>query len=297
MKQMLVTTVLCGVLLGALGAFSAAAQDDKKIVLIAGRPSHGPGEHEFNAGMMLIEQRLKNVPGVEALLVKGGWPEDVAVFDGAAALVFYMDGGGGHPILQDDHLQEIGALIDRGVGLMCMHYGVEVPADKGGPEFQKWIGGYYETNWSCNPMWEPEFTGFPEHPITNGVKPFTIRDEWYFNMRFRPDMEGVLPILAAKPSDAVREGTYVHPKGPYEHIAKAKGRDEVMMWAVERPDGGRGVGFTGGHFHKNWGEDNFRKVVLNAILWTAKADVPENGVVSKVTEEELAANLDPKGKK
>jgi hypothetical protein len=34
--------------------------------------------------------------------------------------------------------------------------------------------------------------------------------------------------------------------------------------------------------------------VLNAIVWTAKAEVPPNGIESKVTDEDLAANLDPK---
>ena len=67
------------------------------------------------------------------------------------------------------------------------------------------------------------------------------------------------------------------------------------MWCIERPDGGRGVGFTGGHFHKNWADDNMRKVVLNALLWITKVEVPANGVESKVTEEDMAANLDPKG--
>jgi hypothetical protein len=113
-------------------------------------------------------------------------------------------------------------------------------------------------------------------------------------MRFRPQMKGVTPILSARPSDKVRQGPYVYPKGPYEHIVKASGRPEVMMWCVEREDGGRGVGFTGGHFHKNWGDDNFRKVVLNALLWVAKIDVPEGGVASTVTEEQLKENLDPK---
>jgi len=34
--------------------------------------------------------------------------------------------------------------------------------------------------------------------------------------------------------------------------------------------------------------------VLNAILWTAKAEVPANGVESTVTDADLQANLDPK---
>ncbi len=115
-------------------------------------------------------------------------------------------------------------------------------------------------------------------------------------MRFREGNKGIIPLLTATPSDEVRKGPYVHPKGPYEHIVKASGRQETMMWAYERPNGGRGFGFTGGHTHANWGNDNQRKIVLNALLWIAKADVPQNGVESSVTEDDLKQNLDPKKK-
>jgi type 1 glutamine amidotransferase len=84
-----------------------------------------------------------------------------------------------------------------------------------------------------------------------------------------------------------------HSGNPHVRKAVAEGLPQTVAWAFERPDGGRGFGFTGGHFHKNWGDDNQRKVVLNAILWTAKAAVPADGVTSKVTAEELEANLDP----
>jgi len=127
-----------------------------------------------------------------------------------------------------------------------------------------------------------------------GVKPFEIKDEWYFNMRFRPEMEGVTPLLSAVPSDATRDGPYVHPKGPYAHIQEAKGRSEALMWSVEHGNGARGVGFTGGHFHMNWGHSDFRKVILNALVWISRVEVPAQGVESSVTEEELLANWDPK---
>ena len=73
-----------------------------------------------------------------------------------------------------------------------------------------------------------------------------------------------------------------------------RGDPQVLAWASERPGGGRGFGFTGGHFHRNWADDNYRKVVLNAILWTAKVEVPANGVECKLTEEGLRQNLDKK---
>ena len=63
---------------------------------------------------------------------------------------------------------------------------------------------------------------------------------------------------------------------------------------MERPDGGRGFGFTGGHFHVNWGNDDFRKTILNTLVWVSKAEIPESGVSSKVAELDLYQNLDSK---
>jgi hypothetical protein len=126
-------------------------------------------------------------------------------------------------------------------------------------------------------------------------------------MRFRPafgdgiamakDGGDFVPILVAVPSDATRDGPYVYPKGPYPHIQSEKGQPEAMMWTVERTDGGRGFGFTGGHFHLNWGNDDFRKVVLNALVWVSGAEVPEGGVASSVASGQLHENLDPKPEK
>jgi hypothetical protein len=287
----------------ALGLTTAGAADHK-LVMIAGRPSHPPGMHEFRAGSLLLQKRLQEVPGLTVVLASNGWPtkvvdgktvDDNSVFEGADAVFIYADGGGGHPAVQGNHLEILGALMKKGVSLGCGHYGVEVEAGKGGPEFKNWIGGYYEHQFSCNPIWEPTYAHFPTHPITRGVKPFEAKDEWYFNMRFRDDMSSVTPILVAKPSDAVRNGPYVYPPGPYPHIQAAKGRDETMMWAVERPDGGRGMGFTGGHFHVNWQNENFRRVVLNGLVWLAKMDVPKGGIDSApVTDDEVVLNLDPK---
>lgn len=275
-------------------AVTVAADKPRKLVLIAGRPSHPPLMHEFRAGSLLLEKCLKGVPGFTIEVHTNGWVRDEKTFADADAVVIYADGGGGHPAVQGNHKEVLGALIKRGVGFGAMHYGVEVVPAQAGAEFNDWIGGHYAKDISCNPIWEPDYQKFPTHPITRGVQPFKTKDEWYFNMSFREGMKGITPILVAKPSDAVRDGPYVYPKGPYPHIQAAKGRDEIMMWAVERSDGGRGFGFTGGHFHLNWGNDQQRKTILNAFLWLAKAEVPKNGVESQITEAELMANLDPK---
>ncbi|HXJ76074.1 MAG TPA: ThuA domain-containing protein [Candidatus Dormibacteraeota bacterium] len=279
-----------------LGCVLSSQAASKNIVLIAGKPSHPPGMHEFRAGCLLLQSCLKDVAGVHVTVYSNGWPQVASAFDGVDAVVIYADGGAGHPAIQADHTQILDGLAKKGVGLGFMHYGVEIPSTNGGPQFLEWVGGYYEHLYSVNPMWSPDYQTFPKHPVTQGVKPFTNRDEWYFNMRWRTNKTKITPILTATPSDQVRAGPYVYPKGPYQHIVDASGRQEIMMWVFERSGGGRGFGFTGGHTHANWGNDNQRKVVLNAILWIAKAPVPENGVESVVTAEQLAANQDPKSK-
>jgi type 1 glutamine amidotransferase len=294
----------------ALPAFAKTPDGKQKLVLIAGKPSHPPRMHEFNAGVQLLSKCLANVQGLKVEYVLNGWPKDDTTFADADAVVFYMDGGKNHEVVRGDgsRLKLIDSLAAKGVGIGCMHYGVTVdPPANGGAEFKRWIGGHYEENYSCNPLWEPKFENWPDHPITRGVKPFVIKDEWYFNIRFvegfnadgTAQKEGTkfTPILVAKPSDATRDGPYVYPKGPYPHIQAAKGRAEAMLWAVERADGGRGFGFTGGHFHDNWANDDFRKTILNALVWLAKVDVPGSGIESSVTKEDIEANLDPKQKK
>jgi trehalose utilization protein len=277
-------------------ALSVSQAAPKHIVLIAGKPSHGPGDHEFRAGSLLLQKCLNQIPGITAVVYSNGWPHVENAFDKADAVLIYADGGAGHPAIKPERMKIIDDLGAKGVGIGCAHYGVEVPKGDPGEAMHRWIGGYYEHLFSVNPMWSPEFKSFPNHPVTRGVQPFSVLDEWYFNMRWRPDMKGVTPVLVAKPSDQVRKGPYVYPAGPYPHIVEASGRDETMMWLYERPDGGRSFGFTGGHRHVNWGNENFRKVVLNALLWIAKADVPAGGVKSDVSDEELKANLDPKKK-
>lgn len=247
-----------------------------KIVLVAGKPSHGAGEHEFRAGTLLLEKCLRENPGIEPVVVVGGWPADASIFDGARALVFYLDGGDGHPMIQDDRLALIGTLMKKGVGLVCLHYAVEVPKERGGPEFLDWIGGYYERPYSQNPVNDVAVTqASPEHPISRGWKSFAGRDEWYYKIRFRPGDSRVTPIL-----------TTMLPKDSPER--------EVIAWAVERADGGRGFGFTGWHYLNNFGIPDFRRMIVNAILWSAKLDVPPGGAKCDITPEDIEMNLDSK---
>lgn len=268
-------------------------QNRKKIVLIAGTKSHGYGSHEHKAGCMLLAEAL-NASGlpVQAQVVTEGWPKDESILDDADSIVIYADGGGRHPF--NKHLDKIDSLMDKSVGLVCIHYGVEVPKGPSGDAFLNWTGGYFETDWSVNPHWVAEYDKLPKHAITRGIKPFKINDEWYYHMRFRERMAGVTPILSdLPPKQTLSRKDGPHSGNKFVREAVAAGQSQHTAWATDREDGGRGFGFTGGHYHWNWGHDEFRQLMLNAIAWTAHVEVPENGVPSKtLTVKDLMANQD-----
>src|SRR5205823_831127 len=282
----------------AASANGQAAASGKKVVFVAGKPSHSYGAHEHNAGCQLLAKELQAaMPSIACDVHLNGWPADEHFADGADCIVMYCDGGVGHMVNQ--HLAEVDALAKKGVGIVCIHYAVEVPKGESGDKFLEWIGGYFEPDWSVNPHWTAKFDNLPNHPITRGVQPFEINDEWYYHMRFREGMQGVTPILVALPppeSLSRKDGTHSGNPAVRKEVLEEK-KPQVMAWAAERPGDGRGVGFTGGHDHWNWGDPIFRKRVLNEIVWCAHGKVPASGVQSPtVTMKLLEANMDPKNK-
>ena len=271
---------------------TAAHAADKQILMIAGKPSHAPGQHEHNAGTSLLTKWLNTVPGIHATAsLSGAWPA-AAAFEKADAIFIYCDGGENHLSFQADHAAIITKAAARGAGLMFMHYATEPPAKRGHEEMLNWVGGFFDLNYTINPIYDGDFKTFPKHPITQGVKPFRVEDEWYYNIRFRENSKGVTPILVTvPPADSVK-GDGIRSGNP--NVRTKIGQPQTVAWATVRPGGGRGVGFTGGHFHVNLGDENFRKILLNSLVWIAKAKVPGNGVEVKVTPGDFNENLDPK---
>jgi hypothetical protein len=274
----------------AAGEQAGKDQGKKRIVLIAGGPSHGYASHAHYAGCMLLAKAIaENVPNASAVVYRNGWPKDPKALDGAAAIVIFSDGGGGHPMIP--HLDQLEPLMNKGVGLALLHFAVEVPKGRPGDCLLDWVGGYFEIDWSVNPFWKAEFKSFPDHPAARGLKPFTMNDEWYYHMRFRENMEGVTPILSAVPPDDTRGPDGSRSGNPA--VRARKGMAEHLGWVYQRPGGGRGFGFTGGHIQWNWANDSFRTAVLNGIVWAAGLEVPAGGVPSKTpTLAELLENQD-----
>lgn len=248
---------------------ASKAKQPVKIVLIAGKQSHGSGEHQHKEGVLLLKKCLDTSPNVKGVKIEthfDGWPKEDTALDDAAAILIYSDGRGGHPLAKPQRAEKIRKLMKRGVGLVIIHYAVD-PTPNLRKDFIEWIGGHYEEGYSTNPVYKSLLTpATPKHPICRGLSPFKLRDESYYGIRFQKDDKRLTPII-----------TTVPPPG--------KRQPETIAWAVERKDGGRGFAFTGGHFHKNWQIEGFRRLVLNAILWAAKVDVPAGGVQSKLPAE------------
>ena len=152
-------------------------QDSKKtVVFIAGGPSHGYGSHEHYAGCRLLADTIQKAnPDIRCEVLRNGWPQDDSILDSAQSIVIYADGGGGHPA--NKHLDRLEPLMKKGVGLVCIHYGVEVPKGDIGNKFLEWLGGYFETHWSVNPHWTAKYESLPNHPIARGVKPFEANEQ------------------------------------------------------------------------------------------------------------------------
>lgn len=242
--------------------------DGAKVIFLAGPDSHLPGAHEHTAGIELLSNTLRQrQPTFETVNVYGGWPADEAVFDGADALVMYCDGGESHLI--SNHLATFNRLLAEGMGVVALHYCVEVPKNSPSSESMlNAIGGYFETWWSVNPHWTADYTDLPNHPITRQIQPFSLLDEWYFHIRFLD--RGVTPILRAiAPASTMERSNGPHSGNDVTRHMVDEGVPQVTAWAYERPTGGRGFGYTGGHFHANWENAHARELVLNAIEWVA----------------------------
>lgn len=246
-----------------------------KVVLLAGSFGKGGGEHEYFAGSALFVKLLRQTPGVFPVMAADGWPKNERIFDGAKAVVFYMDGGGRQPFLTGERLELIERLAGRGVGIVHLHQVIDYPnahTDRVLP----WLGGVYVPKVSARGHWDGVFGDFVDHPVTRGVTPFKENDGFLYKLRFVEGMKGVTPLLRTSPKGGL------------------KGSEDVVSWAYERPGGGRSFVFTGCHAHESWALQGMRRFVANGILWSAGLEVPAGGAPVALDPEELKRNLDSK---
>jgi type 1 glutamine amidotransferase len=274
--------LLLAALLPGLTHAAEPAKARKKIVLLAGKKSHGPvgnGIHDYGWSVKLLKVMLDRSNVKDHVCVEyhlGGWPSDPATLDDADAILVVSDGRDGHLYEEAPHLASpervrlVEKQIKRGCGFLTFHFSTFAP-NRYADQMLRWSGGFFQWETDGKRQWYSAITtkeaevqlGSPDHPVSRGLKPFTLREEFYYNIRFPADEKATKPI-------------WVVPS-----LGGRKAGGNVVAWARERDDGGRGFGTTCGHFYDNWKHDQFRKLMLNALAWAAKVEVPPGGVEAR----------------
>ena len=247
----------------------------KKIVLIAGKKSHGPegnGIHDYGWSVRLLKAMLERsnvAQDVRVEVHRGGWPRQPATLNDADTRLIVSDGRDGHLFEEAPHLatpervREMDRQMKRGCGLMTFHFSTFAP-EQYREQVLRWNGGYFQWEQGGKRAWYSAIRTLeadvqlptPKHPVSRGVAPFRLREEFYYNLRLSPQAVPLaeVPDLKGRPGDG-----------------------NVVAWAIQRPRG-RGFGTSCGHFYDNWKNDNFRKLMLNGLVWSAGVEVPEEGV-------------------
>jgi quercetin dioxygenase-like cupin family protein len=291
---MLVITICLQMVVGN-GVWSA--EPSKKIVLIGGPKSHGVGEHDFPNGIALFKEFLDASPEarrVEVVAYPDGWPTGASALEGASTLVLYFDGvedgDDSHPLFNAAHRAQFEKLMKLGTGVVALHQASTVAASDTTIGLPRWLGG---ARYGMFDRTEELVLFKPAaHQISNGVGEFPLSDEFYPTIRFLEDGKNITPILT---------GT-LHPQFRNDKELVIEAETHPVAWAFEREDGGRAFTFTGLHFLKGLDNPALRKLLLNAIFWTAKIDVPKEGVstaapadaAEKLVSQEIALASGPK---
>ncbi len=244
-----------------------AAAPVKRVLLLAQGPDgHPVATHEYVAGLQILKCCLDRAPGVQATLVKADepWPAGPELIDQADGVVLYLSEGA--KWFQQDlkRLAALQRLANRGGGCGVIHWGMGCKEARHIAAFVPIFGGCHggpDRQYKVLTA-RPE-VALPEHPINTRVVPAAIEEEFYYRLKFAGPAESVRPLLRVD----------------------MDGAPQTVGWAWERPDGGRAFGFSGGHFHRNWGQPFYRRFVAQGVLWTLKLPIPPEGL-----DVEVAAN-------
>jgi len=264
MKHFASVVALC-----LLATFTSAAEPKAKILFIGKEPDHPHGSHMYLHTLGVLAKCAEKVDGVETVVSKG-WPEDKTKLEGVKSIVVYTSPAAEF-LLDSPHREAFDKQMKSGTGLVTIHWAssiMQANVERLGPAWTSYLGGTWVSNVGLSFGKSPLVQLAPDHPICRGWKEYEIDDEYYLN----PTIEKATPLLRVK-----------EPK---------EGKEVIVGWAYERPGGGRSFATTLGHPYANFQREPFRRMVVNAILWSAKVEVPKEGANVELSEEAL--KLPPK---
>jgi type 1 glutamine amidotransferase len=228
---------------------------------------HPATTHEYIAGLRVLAILLNRQPTVQAIVIQADspWHDGPELLDGADGVVLFLSEGAKWVSDDPERLAAFQRLARRGGGLTCLHWGMGTREVGPVAEFASMFGGchggpdrkYKVVSVTAKPATETL-------PILNGIAPFEVQDEFYYALK-RPaqtPMRSILPLITVPIDDS----------------------DQSVAWAFDRADGGRSFGFSGLHFHTNWKLLEYRRLVLQGIVWTLNQPIPKDGLPVEVAD-------------
>ncbi|MBN8483072.1 MAG: ThuA domain-containing protein, partial [Xanthomonadales bacterium] len=252
-----------------LAACTCAAEPRAVVVLIGGEGRAGAPQHDHAAGIAKLGDLLEADPAVRDRVVvrafPAGWPADPAALRDAATIVWYFEGGERHPLRDPVRRAAFEAALRNGAGVVALHQSSTVPPgdDLG---LRGVLGAVRVGLRDRTTQWTTVEAVAPGHALLRGLPAtFAYRDEFYPTFDVVESGGVRTPLLSATLSPQYRDG---------EWLVEDRAETVAVGWTFEAAAGTRALTYTGMHFDAAFGQPALRTLLRNAVLWTAKRDVP-----------------------
>jgi hypothetical protein len=282
--------LLLSILAVSVGFSQNNNQPVKVIYFMAGIKDHaGPSRHETEKDLLVLQRCLDSVTNITGTKIVTRFIYDRSALDiedmkDAAAIVIESSSEASskvrtHPLFPPSgdntrsydrevvsYLDQIDSLHKAGMGIVVLHWAADAQNQKAASLYRSWFGYQFIWGYSNNPlgMWTVKpIEAAKSHPILRGVGPWTYKDE-------------IFSRFMVNPADPYRTNLLMGeaPKTNQGSIAP-----RVLTWAYENGHS-RGLVYGGMDYHSALLKDNYRRFLLNAIVWAAGIEVPEGGVKS-----------------
>lgn len=279
------------------GVWAQKRTPTKVIYFMAGPKDHaGPSRHETEKDLLVLQHCLDSVSNITGVKIVTRFiykrsELDINDMKDVAAIVIESSAEGSSKNRVDplfppspdnrrtyskevlDYLNQVDSLHKAGMGVVVLHWAVAATNFRAANLYRSWFGGGFVDGYSHNPlgMWTmtPVKSG-KKHPIMRGVGPWTYKDEIFSRFMVIPEDPHRTDLLmgeAPKTNQGAIDST-------------------CITWAYE--DGkARGLIYGGMDYHSALLNDNYRRFLLNAIVWAAGIEVPKDGVKSNAKQLQL----------
>lgn len=244
MKIKAISLLLCAFV---FSDFSFAAETNQKLKVLVVTGGHG-FEREPFFKMFSDNSQISFVEGKHNQNADAYEREDLLSFD--VVVLYDMP-----KTITDEQKKKFLSLLDQGIGMVVLHHALV--SCQHWPEYEQIIGGRYpeedgkggvvtkEVGYEHD-VKVPVVIVAKDHPVTAGLKDFTLHDEIYWGFRVRPD---VTPLITTTHEKSGK------PLGWY----RTQGKSRLVY-------------LQSGHGPEAFEDANYQKLVAQSIRWVSKKE-------------------------